>query len=63
MDNGGPTVELVLLFSGLFAATLARQSFLYALLLARLEVEGMSLDFLNDVLLLDLALKASQGIF
>ena len=57
-----PNVELVLLFAGLLAATLARQSFLHALFFARLEVEGMTLHFLDDVLLLDLALKSPQSV-
>ena len=53
---------LVLLFTSLFAAALARQRFLYALLLARLEVKGVTLDLLDDVLLLDLALETPQGV-
>ncbi len=61
-ENGGPTFELVLLFPSLLAATLARKRFLYALFFARLEVEGMTLNLLDNVLLLDLALKASQGV-
>jgi hypothetical protein len=47
----------------LFPVALARQSFLRALLLTRLQVEGMSLDFLDDVLLLDLALETAQRAF
>ena len=58
-----PTVLLVLLFTSLFATALARQRFFHTLLFARLEVEGMSLDLLDDVLLLDLTLEASQGVF
>ena len=58
-----PSFELVLLFTSLFAAALARQRFLHTLLLARLEVKGVTLHFLNDVLLLNLAFKAPQGIF
>ena len=57
-----PNVELVLLFASLLAATLARQSFLHALFFARLEVEGVTLHFLDDVLLLDLALKPPQSV-
>jgi hypothetical protein len=47
----------------LFSIALARQSFLGALLLTRFQVEGMSLDFLNDVLLLDLAFETAQRAF
>jgi hypothetical protein len=46
-----------------FSVALARESFLGALLLTRLQVEGMSLDFLDDVLLLDLALETAQRAF
>src|ERR1039458_3061004 len=53
----GPAVRLVLLFASFFAAALARQRFLYTLLLARLEVEGVTLHFLNNVLLLHFALE------
>ena len=60
--DGGPAVELVLLFASFFAAALARQRFLYTLLLARLEVEGVTLHFLNYVLLLHFALEAAQGV-
>ena len=56
-------MELVLLFTCLFAAALARQRFFHALLFARLEVEGVTLHFLDDVLLLDLALKTPQRVF
>ena len=31
-------------------------------LLSRLQVKGMSFDFLDDVLLLDLTLEASEGV-
>jgi len=47
----------------LFTVALARESFLGALLLTRFQVEGMPLDFLNDVLLLDLALETAQRAF
>ena len=57
-----PNVELVLLFTSLFAATLARQSFFHALLFARLEVEGVTFHFLNNVLLLDLTFKPPQSV-
>ena len=51
------TEQLVLLFASLLAITLASQSRLYALLLARLQVVGVTLDFLDDVFLLNLPLK------
>ncbi len=62
LGTAAPTVNLVLLFASLLAAALARQRFLHALFFARLEVKGMTLHFLNDVLLLDLALKTAQGV-
>jgi hypothetical protein len=58
----GPN-ELVLLFTSLFTTPFTRQSFLHAFLLAWFEVKGMSLDFLDNVFLLYLSLKATQGIF
>ena len=57
-----PSRELVLLFTSFFPAALARQRFFHALLFARLEVEGMTLHFLDNVLLLDLTLEAAQGV-
>jgi hypothetical protein len=54
---------LVLLFTSFLAIPLARQRFLYAALFARLQVEGVTLHFLNNVFLLDLALKPAQRIF
>src|SRR5271155_4739439 len=57
-------VEALLRVSGtLFAVALARQGFLGALLLTRFQVEGMPLDFLDDVLLLDLAFETAQSAF
>jgi hypothetical protein len=58
-----PLRELVLLLTSLLAAALTRQRFFYALLFARLEVEGMTFHFLDDVLLLDLTLEAAQSVF
>ena len=57
----GPTC-LVLLFASLFPAPFASQRFFYALLLAWLEVVGVSLDLLDDVFLLYFALETPQGI-
>lgn len=46
-----------------FAGALARQRSFDPLFLSRLQVEGMALDFLDDVLLLHLALEAAQSVF
>ena len=54
--------QLILLFASLFAATLARERFFYALLFAWLQVKGVTLDLLDDVFLLNLALKAAQRV-
>lgn len=53
---------LILLFASLFPAALSRERFFYALLFAWLQIKGVSLDLLDNVLLLNLALKASQRI-
>ena len=58
----GPAVKLVLLFASFFAATLSRQRFFNALLFARLEVEGVTLHFLNNVLSLNLAIEAAKSV-
>jgi len=47
----------------LFAVALASQRGLHTLLLTWLQIEGVPLDFLNDVLLQNFALEASQRIF
>ena len=57
-----PVDPLVLLLARLFPATLACQSFLGALFLARLEIERVALDFLDDVFLLHLALETTQRV-
>ena len=54
--------ELVLLFTSFFTVALACQRFFHPFLFARLEVKGMTLHFLNDVLLLDFTLEAPQGV-
>jgi hypothetical protein len=56
-------MHLVLLFACLLPVTLPRQCFLDALPLTGLQVEGVTLDFLDDVLLLHLPLKTTQCIF
>lgn len=52
----------VLFLANLLAIPLACQGFLDALLLAGLQVEGVALDFLDDVFLLHLALEAAKSI-
>ena len=59
----GGLVNLLDITSAFLAVALAREGFFCALLLARLQVEGMSLDFLNNVFLLDFALEAAQRAF
>jgi hypothetical protein len=54
--------QLILLFPSLLAIPLARQGCLDATLLARFEVVGVTLDFLDDVLLLNLPLKPAQRV-
>lgn len=54
---------LVLLLADLLTITFASERFFDALLFARLQVEGMALDFFDNVFCLHLALKATQGIF
>src|SRR5207247_2500854 len=54
--------QLVLLFTNLLAIALARQRFLHALLFTWFQVERVTLDFLDNVFGLHLALKAPQGI-
>jgi len=58
-----PTSYLVLLFASLLTIPLARQCCFDAPLFAGFEVVGVTLDFLDDVLLLDLALKPAQSVF
>lgn len=55
--------SLVLLFPSFFPTALPRQCFLCALLFARFQVVGMTLHFLDDVILLHLALEAAEGVF
>ena len=54
---------LILLFSCFLTIPLARQCFFYSTALARFQVEGVTLHFLNNVFLLNLALKPAQCIF
>ncbi len=55
-------VQSVLLFTSLLAIPLARQGCLDAALFARLQVVGVTLYFLDNVLLLYLALEPAQRI-
>jgi len=55
--------ELVLLFTSLLAIPLACQRCFYTLLLTGLQVVGVTLDFLDDVFLLNLTLEPAQCIF
>ena len=55
-------MKLILLFSCFFPAALPRQSFFYALLLAGLKVEGVTLNLLDDVFRLHLTLKTAERV-
>jgi hypothetical protein len=54
---------LVLFLSCLLAASFASKRFLHPLLLAWLQVKGVTLHFLDDVILLDLPLEAAKRVF
>ncbi len=56
-------MTLVLFFTRFLPAALTGQRFFHALLLARFQVKGVTLDLLNDVFLLHLALETTQCIF
>jgi hypothetical protein len=53
---------LILLFTNFLTITLTCQRFFHAFLLTRFKIKRMTLDFLDDVFGLHLALKAPQGI-
>src|SRR5437899_12075502 len=57
-----PNGSLILFFPCLLATAFARQSFLYALFLARLQGEGVTLNLLDTCFLLYFALKTSHRI-
>jgi hypothetical protein len=62
--RGGPAVLLLIpLFARFFSIAFPRQSLFQAALLARLQIEGMPLDFLDNVFLLDFAFEPAQGVF
>jgi hypothetical protein len=54
---------LVLLFASLLAIPLARQCCLNATLFTWFQIVGVTLDFLDDVLLLYFPFEAAQRIF
>jgi hypothetical protein len=53
---------LVLFLTSFLTAPLASQRFFHALFLAWFQVEGVTLDLLDDVFLLNLAFKAAQRV-
>jgi hypothetical protein len=55
--------QLVLLFTSLLAIPLPCKRCFYALLLTGLQVVGVTLDFFDDVFLLNLTLEPAQCIF
>ena len=48
--------------SNLFPTSLAGESLLESFLFARFQIEGVFLDFLNDVFLLDFSLEATESV-
>lgn len=60
-DNPIPFPELFDVTDALLAVPFARQGFLGAALFARLQIEGVLLDLLDDIFLLDLALEAAES--
>ncbi len=56
------SLELILLLTDLLAIALACERFFHALLLTWFQIKRVTLDFLDDVFSLHLALKAPQGI-
>jgi hypothetical protein len=57
-----PFPALVLFFACLLSRALPSQRSLYPLFLAGLQVEGVSLDLLDNVFLLHLAFETAQSI-
>jgi len=58
-----PAPDLILLLARFLAAALASECFFHPLLLAGLQVEGVTFHFLDDVFLLYLPLKPAKCIF
>src|SRR3977135_862643 len=67
LDGGDPSAQLLFLLilslAGLLTGAFASQRSLHAFFLARLQVKGVTLDLLNNVFLLHLALETAQRIF
>jgi hypothetical protein len=57
-----PCAALVLFFSRFFTRTLASQRSFHTLFLAGLQVKGVTLDLLDDVFLLHLALETAKSV-
>jgi hypothetical protein len=55
--RSGPLLPLILFFTCLFSGALTSQRSFHTLFFAGLQVEGVSLDLLNDVFLLNLAFE------
>jgi hypothetical protein len=67
-DGGDPSSLIslapsILLLTRLLTGALASQCGLHALFFARLQVKGVTLDFLNNVFLLHFALETAQSVF
>jgi hypothetical protein len=60
--HGLRSLKLILLLTDLLAIALTCQRFLHAFLFTGLQIKRMTLDFLDDVFGLHLALEAPQGI-
>ena len=60
-EHDGP-VGSILLLTRFLTAALSCKRFLYALLFARLQIKGVTLHFLDDVLLLYFSLEAAKRI-
>ena len=54
--------NLIVLSANLFSGTLSRQRLFHSALRARLQVEGVTLHFPDDVFCLNLALESTQGV-
>ena len=61
-DAAGAGAGLLRFASALFPVALPSERSFDPLLLARLQIERVTLHFLDDVLLLDLALKPPQSV-
>ncbi|MEY2413893.1 MAG: hypothetical protein QOD84_2499 [Acidobacteriaceae bacterium] len=59
----GRPFKLVLFFTRFFTATFTCKRFLHTLLFPWFQIEGMTLDLLDDVFLLNFAFEAAQSVF